>query len=491
MRNFTFLYVLLLSAPMAFAQHTEKIWFDKSDSVYGYYTTIAPSGPRIQGALVLLDGYGGNADGFFADTKLHNVAYANEILTVCIPTGMHLYADSSMLALMNRILAEVVTRYQLRKNQFAIGGFSSGGTLALRYAELCHEQPAAFAILPNAVFDIDSPVDLVELFKSSERELKKDGKGWWLGESQMIIDRFNKELGPVTGDVKNYRAASPFLNSITGPGNEQWLKATAVRSYHDVDVNWYIQNRGRSLYETNTLQASAFINQLVQEGNRQAEFISSKIQGRRANGQRHPHSWNIADEIDLIQWLKEKLHFYPDHIEATYHYVAPKTWDSEKFSFPADFAPTIRYKGFEDIRFAPGWGNAASNEKWLYTFVWWLDGSYPFTEKILTQDIEAYYTGLTRQRAVADKLDMNLFTPAKTQVQKINTAKGDIASYTATVNIFDAQVTKKPGILYMKIHVKKIGDTTRTVVLFEVAASPFTAPVWQQADKINDESIFP
>jgi len=478
--------LLLIAAPAAFSQRSEKIWFDKTDSVYGYYVVIPPSSsPRIQAALVLLDGYGGSADDFFPETKLQNVAYGNEILTVCIPTGQRIYADQPMLELLNRTLSEVAAKYQLRKDQFAIGGMSSGGTIALRYAELCHEKPAEFAVLPKAVFDVDSPIDLQGLYKSSETELKKDFKGWWLGESQMIIDRFNKELGPVNGDLAKYRAASPFLAETTGAGNEQWLKETAVRTYHDMDVNWQIQNRRRSIYQTNMLNASEFINRLVLQGNTQAEFVSSKIQGRRSNGQRHPHSWNIVDEIDLIQWIKETLHFYPDHLEKPITYKAPQNWQRETISFPMDFA-AFPYKGFEDLRFAPGWGKTDSDEKWLYTFLWWLDGSYPFTEKILVRDLETYFTGLTRDKGVADKLDMSHWTPAKAQVQKATTAHGDTGTYTATVNIFDTEVTMKPTVLYIKIHVKKITDKNRTLVLFEIAANPFSASIWGQADKIND-----
>ncbi|MBS1564068.1 MAG: hypothetical protein JST39_06750, partial [Bacteroidetes bacterium] len=342
MRNFTLLSLLLLSAVTTFCQPIEKVWFDKKDSTYGYYVTIHPSSRNIQAALVLLDGYGGNADNFFPETKIQNVAYANEILTICIPTGTRLYADAAMLDLMNRILSEVREKYGLRKDQFAIGGMSSGGTIALRYAELCHEKPD-FAITPRAVFDVDSPLDLLELYRSGQRELKKDFKGWWLGESQMILDRFDKELGRADGDLAGYKAVSPFINSIEGPGNEKWLQKVAVRSYHDVDVNWFIKNRRRSLYETNMLQASAFINRLALQGNESADFVSSRIQGRRANGQRHPHSWNIVDEIDLIQWLREQLHFYPDHLEKPLSYKAPKSWTPEYIPFPIGFSPQIPY----------------------------------------------------------------------------------------------------------------------------------------------------
>ena len=82
---------------------------------------------------------------------------------------------------------------------------------------------------------------------------------------------------------------------------------------------------------------------------------------------------------------------------------------------------------------------------------------------------------------------MSQYTPAKVQVQKVKTEKGDKQTFTATASVFDAQVTKKPGMLYYKIHLKDCPDKNRTIVLFEVAGSPFTQKVWQQLDKINED----
>jgi hypothetical protein len=485
--RFIFFNILfLLSLQLLFAQNAQKIWFDKPDLVYGYYLIIKPTSGQIQGALILLDGYGGNADGFLSETKIHNVAAVNDILTVCIPTGTRLYLDNSMTELMNRILNEIKTTYNLKKEKFALGGMSSGGTIALRYAERCYEKPDDFPILPKAVFDIDSPLDLAGLYKSSQRDLQKNNGGRWLGEAQMIVDRFNKELGDINGDMKKYKEVSPFLREQKDSVNEKYLKNTAVRTYHDVDVNWFIQNRSRSLYETNLLDGSELINRLVQMGNKQAEFVSSKIPGRRSDGTKHPHSWNIADEIDLVQWVKEKLNFYPEHIANPYSYTAPKNWDIEKFLFPIDFAPSLTYKGFEDIRFAPGWGNKDSKEKWAYTFLWWLDDAYSFNEKIIKENLESYFSGLTNRRAVADKLNMSDYTPAKFDVVKVKTMKGDSETYTAMGSIFDAQVTQKPGNLYIKVHVKDCEDKNKTILLLEIAGTAFNQPVWQQLDLINE-----
>ncbi|MDX6747060.1 hypothetical protein SHK09_09685 [Polaribacter sp. PL03] len=35
------------------------------------------------------------------------------------------------------------------------------------------------------------------------------------------------------------------------------------------------------------------------------KLINTKNRGYRANGERHPHSWSIVDEKDLINWILE------------------------------------------------------------------------------------------------------------------------------------------------------------------------------------------
>ena len=481
------LFLTFCNCLIAKAQNFDKVWLNKSDSIYGYYTVIKPLSGRVQGVLVLMDGYSGNASGFLAETKLHNVACANDILTVCIPTGNRLYADTSIVRVINNVLKDIIQTYKVRKDGFALGGHSSGGTIMLRYAELCKETPADYPISSKAVFTVDSPVDIFGLYRSSERDLKKGSNGWWLGEAKMIMDTYDKAFGKRGSSLENYKQASPFFADDTLPGNERFLKDVAYRTYHDVDVNWYIQNRMRSLYETNMLDASELVTRLVLMGNKNAEFVSSKTPGVRSNGLRHPHAWSIVDEVDCIQWIKEKLNFYPDHLAKVYSYNAPPDWSPEVILFPIDFAAALPYKGFEDLRFAPGWGDEKSNERWAYTLLWWLDDKYDFNEKIIQQDLEIYFSGITHRRAVADHLNMSQYTTAKAQVQKLKTGANDIATYSAEVNIFDAQVTKKPGTLHIKIHIKDCTDTERTILLYEVSALPFGEAVWQQLDKINED----
>ncbi|MHA4893016.1 hypothetical protein, partial [Enterococcus faecium] len=89
-----------------------------------------------------------------------------------------------------------------------------------------------------------------------------------------------------------------------------------------------------------------------------------------------------------------KVKFDGNKWEAPYTLNFPKGWDIERFLIPIAFAPEISYKGVEDIRFTPGWGKVQTDEYWTYAFLWYLDGKVKTNEKIIEDNLKAYYTGL-------------------------------------------------------------------------------------------------
>jgi hypothetical protein len=111
-----------------------------------------------------------------------------------------------------------------------------------------------------------------------------------------------KELGTPETNPKRYNELTPFNHRLTESGNEKYLKNMAVRVYHDIDVEWQLKQRRRSIFDSNQLSASELINRLMLMGNDRAEFMTSKQPGVRSNGMRHPHSWSIVDEVECIQW---------------------------------------------------------------------------------------------------------------------------------------------------------------------------------------------
>ncbi|UPQ80344.1 hypothetical protein M0M57_05770 [Flavobacterium azooxidireducens] len=46
--------------------------------------------------------------------------------------------------------------------------------------------------------------------------------------------------------------------------------------------------------------------ELKKQNFKKTELIKTTDKGYRSNGNRHPHSWSIVDENDLVKWILEE-----------------------------------------------------------------------------------------------------------------------------------------------------------------------------------------
>lgn len=305
MKQLFFLFILITNIVDVHSQNPTKRYYGKGENQY--YLALEPKSKEIKGAIVLLPGFGQSPESIFPESKIPNVAFAHSILTIEIAAGSKLYADAQVVNNLNQAMNHAMETYNLSPTQFVIGGFSAGGTVALRYAEYAYEDGNHTTILPQGVFTVDSPVDLFEIWKYFERELEKGFSETGTGEAQYVSDLMSKEIGTPDKNQSTYNQLTPFNVNMEESGNEQYLKNIGVRVYHDIDVAWQLKNRRRSLYDTNALPASELINRLMLMGNDRAEFMQAKQPGVRSNGERHTHSWSIVDEMDLVLWAEELL----------------------------------------------------------------------------------------------------------------------------------------------------------------------------------------
>jgi hypothetical protein len=465
-----------------YCQTIEKIIFDSKDSTDGYYLAIQPQSKNIKGVVVLLTSFI-PPESLLPETKLHNVAHVNDILTIVASTKQKLYADSSAIKRLILILKDVVARFSADTSKFALAGYDEAGNIALRYTELAYENPSMYLVQPKAVFGIDTPVDLFGLWQWAERQIKKNYWQGAVGDAKYYIDVMTKENGTIYNNPGSYKKLSPFNRAEETTGNEQYLQKVAVRLYYDTDIEWQLKNRRNSFYDTKMADGSELINRLLLAGNNQAEFVASKQPGLRSNGTRHPNSISIVNEAECIQWVKRSLDIF-DHNTwvAPYKLIIPKGWTTEHFALPPEFAPQLTYKGIEDIRFAPGWGDSKSEEHWTYSFLWWFEGNPKIDAAILQANLKAYYAGLV-SRNIKD-VPANKIVPTTTTVKKINTAPGDSATFNGSIRMFDYH-TQQPMVLNCLIHVKECNDQNHIAIWFEVSPKPFAHPVWKQMNQIG------
>ncbi len=480
----SFLFVCVLCSGLS-AQNYEKVVFNNQDSTNDYYLAIPPLSGNIQGVQVLISSFT-SPESTLSESKLQNIAYGNDLLTIVASLGPALSADSVSVYRINIILKNVISHYSADTSRFAIGALGYAGNVILRYTEMCYENPGQFPILPKAVFAMNCPVDLPGLVHWSENEIKKNYFPGNVGDARYILDALTKTYGSYTEHPDKYIQASPFYKEESQPGNEKWLRNVAVRLYYDTDIEWELKKHRNSYYDTYIPDGSELIKRLLLEGNEDAEFIASKQPGMRSNGTRTPYSWSLPDEVDCIQWIKLKMKIFdPQTYSPTYLLPVPEKWSVERLSLPPDFAKDINYKGVEDVRFAGGWGDAKSEEYWTYAFLWWTEGNAELNTSILEKCLKSYYAGLIARNITPRKIPETKLIPTVVSIHVANTDKGDLETYSGTISMLD-YMTQTPMVLNALIHKKNCSDKSHSFIFFEISPKQMTDPVWQKLNKLYE-----
>jgi len=133
-----------------------------------------------------------------------------------------------------------------------------------------------------------------------------------------------------------------------------------------------------------------------------ALFLFFKTSGQNVNEEFDGHKWKAPYVLDTL-----------------------KGWGIERFLIPIGFAPSIPYKGVEDIRFTPGWAKKTTNEYWSYAFLWYLDGNVTFDAKTIENNLKTYYTGLIKVNSDSSKIADKLF-PVTSAIKPRTTEKEDL-----------------------------------------------------------------
>ena len=304
---FTFLTLLLFgincSAQKTNIPNIKKVYLDNTDTTKNFYTIIYPPKLPWTGYIFLVAGFGETAEKVLQQTDLPKKLALNGILTI-IPTFqdgvLSFGVDSLSQQSFGRILKDVTTRHKLIDQPFYLGGYSIGGSCILKYAEESD-------IKPNAIFAIDPPIDFEQMYNSSKRNLRLSVNTQPNGESVFLLKKIKEIMnGTPENAIANYQKISPYSFTDTSQVAIKKLLKVPLRIYTEPDIHWWMKERGMDYTNMNSTLQSAMINELNRLGNRDAKLIITVNKGyRKPDNSRHPHSWSIVDNDELIKWLQK------------------------------------------------------------------------------------------------------------------------------------------------------------------------------------------
>jgi pimeloyl-ACP methyl ester carboxylesterase len=304
---------LFLTWPgVVFGQQTRVVQPNQQDSLAGSYRIYEPTGKPV-GLLVLIPGGAATHDEFTAGGSTPSILpqkLAGHQMVTIVPAagGYSHWLEDGWLKHLDAIVAETLTTHRIPADRVVVGGFSAGGTAAVRYAEFCAARRSPAGVRIRGVVAVDAPLDFGRFWRGETLAVRRGAHPRFVGEAKAILADLRRVLGGSPDEEPaRYLQVSPFSAFAEGGGQARLLAGVPVRLYTEPDIRWWMENRQVDYYSMNAVDAAALVLQLQLLGNRQAQLITTQGRGVRPGGDRHPHSWSIVDETELQAWILRQV----------------------------------------------------------------------------------------------------------------------------------------------------------------------------------------
>ncbi len=179
----------------------------------------------------------------------------------------------------------------------------------------------------------------------------------------------------------------------------------------------------------------------------------------------------------------------------TFKLAAPAGWGGETIMLPPGFAPDMKLKGSEHIRFAPGMMEPDSDSFFSYAFVFDLQPKSVLTEAIVKDEFLKYYRGLCKAvlNGKLPDVDPSEFTLELQRVKSAADSSPDEKAvdrptqYTGTLQWVEPFATKKPQKLNLEIRTWASGDSS--YIFACVSPQARDTAIWKQLRTIRDDYL--
>ncbi len=167
---------------------------------------------------------------------------------------------------------------------------------------------------------------------------------------------------------------------------------------------------------------------------------------------------------------------------------APKNWKGERITIPPTFAPDMKLRGVEEIRFAPGMFRAEADDFFTYVIVFRLARSPEIGQEVLQRELLVYYKGLanavSRGELKTDKFRVEI-KPYKQSPSGPAPPKNS-KRFTAQLKWIEPFSTRKEQTLRMEIDVWRDAAGDKSWSFLCVSPKSVADPLWKQMRQIRD-----
>lgn len=259
---------------------------------------------KQNGLLILFPCFPCDIENTKTEFNIAEISAKNAISVLYMNFNRHLYLTETEKLDLAMLITKTIREENISEKNIFIGGFSGGGNVSLLLTDYLLKSKNL--IKPKGVFIVDAPIDLLALYRVSEKNLKLNFSESSMQESNYVIRAFDSIFGNPSEGIKTYEKNAPYTFESENIDNLTGLKGLRIRLYTEPDLIWWKKKAKNSYEDLNAFYLKKLSEKLkLAFGKTNIELIETKNKGYRANGERHPHSWSIIDKEDLIKWILE------------------------------------------------------------------------------------------------------------------------------------------------------------------------------------------
>lgn len=270
------------------------------------YTLWLPESQKVEGLIVFTHARRDTVSSEFIID--YAISQRLAVLYATTENRLEFFFDSARMKEIENYVYEVLTTHKIPEANLLYCGMSLEGTRALKLALYARSKTSAHKLIPKAIAICDSPLDMVRFHKEMVKAKVLNFNPITANEGTWVSGYLERNLGGTPVDALNaYIDYSPYCYTANGGPNLKLLEDIAIRCYTEPDVGWWMETRRKDYYAMNAIDLAALINELTILGNEMSELIITTNKGYLEDGSRHPHTWNIVDTKELIDWFSQMI----------------------------------------------------------------------------------------------------------------------------------------------------------------------------------------
>ena len=317
----TFAIILLLLYPYnSFSQQPIEQYHDQKDSLQigpdnflpynpkGYTLFLPGKNTLIRGVLISLDDQPFNkAD---SGAFIHPHATANGFAVLYVSTGvpLDLYFSTKTMIDTDSLILSVFSKYQLARNNIFFLGVNLSGHRALKYINYSKNKKGGTQLNIRGVVLCDGVLDWVRQWYEEAKAVRDNFAESSVFEGRLVTYLLEKNLG---GNPKNNLQIYLEFSTYSYFDEEHKYfpnyKDLAVRAYTEPSTQYWMNVKGKSVFDTNFPDMVGFITELKLKGNKKGELVVFN-QERSHEIRRNPNAtWQLVNKKELMEWVVKQV----------------------------------------------------------------------------------------------------------------------------------------------------------------------------------------